>query len=46
MFSDIWDTVQLLIINIFIITNEDEENINYFYIYLKNEAVKTKKKAI
>jgi hypothetical protein len=46
MFSDTWDTVQLLIINIPIITNEDEENINHFHIYLKNEAAKTKKKAI
>jgi hypothetical protein len=33
------------VIDIPIITNEDEEDIDYLYIYLRNEAVKIKKKA-
>jgi hypothetical protein len=34
------------VINIPVITNEDEEDIDHFHTYLKNEGAKTKKKAI
>ena len=38
-------TAQLPVIDIPVITNEDEEDVDHFHIHLKNEAVKTKKKA-